>query len=58
MMIENEEKLCGAERPRNEYDTCILPLDHEGDMHEDAAGNEWSVNFHDWSSVNDETYVI
>jgi len=52
MMIENEEKivtLCGAERPRNEFDTCILPLDHDGDMHEDAAGNEWSVNFHEWA---------
>jgi len=51
-MIENEVEehiRCGAERPRNEYDTCVLPLDHDVDMHEDAAGNEWSVNFHEWA---------
>lgn len=39
---------CGAERPRNEFDTCILPLDHDGDYHEDAAGHTWSTNFQDW----------
>jgi len=51
---ENNEEVeyvrCGAERPRMEFDTCCLPLDHGGDFHEDEDGNTWSINFHDWAS--------
>lgn len=46
----NFEIRCGAERPRMEFDTCCLPLDHSGDFHEDEDGNTWSVNFHDWAN--------
>jgi hypothetical protein len=51
---ENNEEVeyvrCGAERPRMEFDTCCLPIDHGGDFHEDEDGNTWSINFHDWAS--------